>query len=375
MKPQLASALLLAAICASCSTSAPKLTQSDRVLRGEFVYEPNLSKSPLTKGRCTPSGGRAGAALAAVATDIAVALAGKVVEGAIDYAAAKTKPEATTLEEIIPIEAFYMDSSFFADDACLVIHNGQPGTGQGATLLGVFQLTASPDRTAFRFTVREWTFTNFVNNDLSHWGQKSDVRDFAIKFEFLLPGASGQDAKPVAWEKMVTASDLRTLQGLFSTNQRLPWMPMPPLPTQSNGATRPLNVKVTLVETSAPYQFATWLQESVSAKKSELSAVAQGAVRRTLDRNYAAEEDLKSATAASVAFDAYKAAWDAALALAAKKPVLKANPSTSEKAELASWIAQSLATQATVDAKRIAAEVAFSRAGLPWPGALPNPFV
>lgn len=367
-------AALFALVCSASVGSFAQTSAGVNALRVSFLYEGDVLKHPLSKGVCDVSRGTAGA-LAAVATDIAVSLAGKAVEAGIDYAAAKTKPDVTTLEEITPIPAFFRDGGFLAENSCIVIHNGTTETASEATFLAIFQIALSPDGTAFGFIVREWSVTGFAKPIISHWGQKNDVRDFALKIEFLIPGAENAGTRSIFWEKIVSAARVSDLERLFQKDQKLAWIAMPQKPSESAGATRPLNLKVSLVETTVPNQFATWLAEAAVEKKGEISAIAQNSVRRALDRSFAAEETLKATTAATASYEAYKAAWDAAAALNTTKPSLSQSPTTTERAEFTAWIAKSQLAQSTLDGKRILAQRSFSQAGLTWPGTLPNPFL
>lgn len=98
------------------------------ILRGTFVYVSDINKNELTK-KCKQDAEVK--SFSGVATDVVVGLAGKVMESIIDAAAAKTQPEATTLETVIPLEAFYGDKGIAINNGCLVIHNGKDGSADG----------------------------------------------------------------------------------------------------------------------------------------------------------------------------------------------------------------------------------------------------
>lgn len=354
------------------------LTYADEgpgVLHAEFVYSENLDANLRTKGICTEPGGKAVGA--AMATDIVVNLAGKLAESVINAAAAKTQPEATTLETVVPLDGFYGAKDIAVDGGCLIFHNGVDASGNGASVKGVFQVAVSEDSSAFRLTVIEWQFLRFLKPQTSHWWQKSDVRDFVLKIEFLGPGEEGLGRRSVFVEHPFMAVDRMTLAGAFSPGQKLPWFaaPKPPSGTPA-GLTLPLNVRITLIETTKPNQLAIWAQEVAKEKKTDLVDLVKNAVKKSVDPNYEASENAKLAESAGSAYSAYKTGWDALSVLYAGKPAdlpagASAAAAAAHDAGLKAWQAAVMVAKQTTEAKRVAAKLSFSAAGLPWPGDLP----
>ena len=345
------------------------------VLKAEFIYDAELDKNPLTKGKCKRPEAKAG--LAGIATDVVVSLVGKVTESLIDAAAAKTQPEATTLEYVIPLEGFYDPKSIVVNNGCLVFHNGTNADASDASMRGIFQVVVSEDSTAFRFNVVEWHFDRFLKPDTSHWAQTSDVRDFDLKFEFFTPGSDGIGTRRVFVEHPLVSVDVQTISKAFQPGQKLPWFAVPP-PASGKMTQRslPLNLAITVVESTKPNQFATWIQQAAKDKKADVSAAVQDAVRKSLDPTYAATQQAKSATDAATAYTAYKSAWDAWMTQRSAKPAdLSAGANESAKvnhtAALAAWNATMIVDERLTEAKRIPAKAAYSMAGLSWPGDLP----
>lgn len=344
------------------------------ILRGTFVYVSDIDKNELTR-KCKQEA--KAESFSGVATDVVVGLAGKVMESIIDAAAAKTQPEATTLETVIPLEAFYGDKGIAINNGCLVIHNGKVGTAEGASLLGVFRAIQSSDATAFRFTVIEWKFDRFLKPSTSHWFQDSDNKDFVLKIEFLSPGAEGLGKRAVFVEHTFLDVNKDAMAVAFQSNQQLPWFAAP-TPPSDKGAKRsvPLNIRVTIVETTRPKMFATWIQEIAKNKKTDIVKLVQDGVKKSIDENYAASQDAQSATAAGSSYSEYKAAWDAYAQEVSKEPAaLKPSPTRDEQAAYdaakASWTAQVTVKYRVLEAKKVTAKSAFSLASLPWPGDLP----
>lgn len=343
------------------------------VLRAEFVYEDELNENALTKGKCQPRQDKSG--LSGIAVDAAVGLVGKLSESIIDAAAAKTQAEATTLEVVAPIEGFYgSDEKSVIHYGCLVIHNGVVGAIEKATILAIFQAVVSGDGTAFRFNVVEWKFARFLRPKTSQWLQNSARRDLAFKIEFLTPGSEGLGRRAVFVEHAFIAVEKEALANAFEKGQKLPWFAAP---SAEKGSILPLNVRVTVVETTRPNQFAAWLQDIAKNKKSDVINLVQDSARRSLDPNFAASQDAQSATLAGTAYAAYKGAWDLYAAQVANKPSdpppdASAAQRAAHVAELAAWQAGVTVNMQLTNAKRVSAKVAFSAASLPWPGDLPQ---
>ena len=117
------------------------------VLKAQFIYQDPNKPNP----ECPSNVGAK--ALPALAVDLLVSLAGHVTESLIDAAAARTQPEATTLETVIPIDGFYSKKEVAVDGGCLIFHNGTKPDLSDASIKAKFRIVTSSDQTAFRFDV------------------------------------------------------------------------------------------------------------------------------------------------------------------------------------------------------------------------------
>lgn len=368
-----------------------KEMSSYSILRAEFIYKDNLSTHPLTAGYVTvqPEVDRGltevDRGLTSIAVDVAAGLAAKAAESLIDAAALRMQPEAATLDITIPLDGFYDATGRIAvDQGCLVFHDGDNAKGSNRSILAVFQLNVSPDGTAFRFTVARWEHEVFLQQ-VRGWFQKAGERDFAIKIEMLAPGSDGLGTRAVFVEHVFTSVEQHELAALFTKGQKLPWFAMPRRPaTEATGArpgaaavrTMPLNLRVTLVETTKPNQFAVWLQALAKEKKGEVASLVKDAVRQAIDPGFAASQGAKQADAAGTAYTAYKTTWDDLIAHKADKPKMPDQPTGEQTAghdaALAAWTAKFTVKAQALDAKKLVAKVAFDAADLPWPGNLPE---
>lgn len=348
------------------------------VLRAEFVYKADLNGNPLTKGHAKVKAAMLNPAVAAVGINAVVGLAGKATESLIDAAAARLQAQATTLDTTVPLDGFYAkDGRIAVDEGCLVFHNGVDAAGKDASIIGVFQLFCSADNSAFRFTVARWEHSRFLGDPSGRWFQSHDLRDFALKIEFLTPGSAGLGTRSVFVEHVFNAVTKEVLGSLFLVDQKLPWFVVPnKSPGNAADLNQPLNVRVTLVETTKPNQLARWVQELAKEKKADIVGLVKDAVHGAIDPNYAATEGAKRAEASGSAFGAYKTAWDDLAAHKAAKPT-EAQPGASDQerarvaAALADWTAKFAVKTQTVQAKLVVARSAFDAANLPWPGDLP----
>lgn len=359
-------------------------TDGPGVLKAQFIYW-NEVASPALQNLCPkPSTQSVGAGL--VATDIVVSLAGKVVESLIDAAAAKTQPEATVLEVTVPLSGFYDEKGNIAvSDGCLVFHNSDSADPNGGSILGSFILLPSFDQTAFRFQVYAWKFSRFLQPETTSWFQRNGIRDFVLKIEFLTPSSAGLGTRSVFVEYPFLAVSSSSLQTAFKNGDDLAWfatpakpsgLPVPQLSGDPKARFMPLNVRITVVETTKPNQFAQWFQDIAKEKKSDISAAVKDAVKKSIDENYAATEGAKQAEAAATAYDAYKAAWDEAATQKAakpKEPTAGADQATVDKfnAETRVWEASLSVKLRGLAAKKTLARSAFVSAELEWPGDLP----
>jgi hypothetical protein len=358
---------------------------SDSILHTEFVYRDRVMKHPLTGGFAAepPSVGTAvedgGVTASVVAVNLAVGLAAKAAESLIDAAAARLQAEAVTLEATIPLEGFYQADGLIAIDwGCLTFHDGTDPNR--CAVKAVFQVNVSPDGTAFRFTVRHWSRKEFLRPSKQFF-QRSNERDFAIKIEMLTPGSDGLGTRSVFFEHIFTLVEPAELPNLFVVGQQLPWLAVPRRPTPIPGlapSTRvmPLNLRVTLIETTKPNQFAQWLQGLAKEKKGDITSVVKDAVRQAIDPGFAASQTAKQAGTAGTAYAAYKTLWDDLSTHHAARPKL-ADPATDQQktehaAAMVGWKAKFAVKQQLLEANRVVAKVGFDAADLPWPGDLPQ---
>jgi hypothetical protein len=179
-------------------------------------------------------------------------------------------------------------------------------------------------------------------------------------------------------EQLFQGMDETSLGKAFFPTQQLPWFATPARPPSDarNGSYLPLNLRITLVETTKPNQFAQWMQDVAKEKKNDISTAVKDAVRKSLDPNFAATEQTKLAEAAASAYAAYKAAWDDGFthkAAEPKKPGDTADQASRDKykAEKLAWDSLLTIKIQNVSAKRVLAHSAFQAANLSWPGDLP----
>lgn len=362
---------LFLSICLVLSLTCIKANSEETpgILHAAFIANADLDSSLLTKDtdcKTLPKGRD----VDSIVVDIVVGLAGKITESLIDQVAAKTRAEITSLETITPIDGFYNVNGVEVENGCLVIHNGEVSDARGATIKALFRLKVSPDSTAFRFDVVDWKFTRFLKPKTSRWFQNSQNRDFALKIEFLIPGTESLGTRANFIEfKFDNVSEANLAQA-FKPKQKLHWFASPAHPEISEKATTlPLNIKVTVVETTKPNQFADWLNEIAKDKKSDISRLVQESVRKSLDEQHAANQEAIAAKNAGDAYDAYKTAWDTYASHVALKPT---DPNDSAyNADLIAWTAKLGVTKKLLESKKISAKVAYSKASISWPGNLP----
>lgn len=370
----------------SMYTGAVMAAEDAGVLKAIFVYPDEIATSPNEIRALCPQSSSQGLALGALATNIAVSLAGKAIESMIDAAAAKMQPQATTLDTTIPLAGFYDESGGIAiSGGCLIFFNGSRAAPDKSSLLGSFVVVPSSDGSAFRFQVYKWKFTKFLKEKSSQWFQKTGTKDFILKIELLSPSSSGLGNRSVYVEHSFIAVNAETINTAFYQGQDLPWFASPnkpaglPVSSPSGNAQNrflPLNLRVTAIETSLPNQFAKWMQDIAKEQKTDVVTAVKDAVKSSLDPVYAATEKSKSIDSASTAYSAYKASWDeAALHLAAKPKDIEGTASSVQKekylADTTAWRAGLTVRAQIVATKMAVAKAAFSAADLPWPGDLP----
>ncbi|WP_290903147.1 hypothetical protein [Aquabacterium sp.] len=362
---------------------------SDSILHAEFVYRELVGTHDLTKNVVFPDPGKErpaiedvtalGAAATLFAVDFAVSLAAKAAESLIDATAARMQAEAVTLEATIPLEGFYRGDGVIAvDKGCLVFHDDV--SAAQCSIKAVLQVEVSPDASAFRFTVCQWERHEFLRPTKSFF-QKEKERDFAIKIELLAPGTEGLGTRAVFVEHVFNLVEKGELNDLFRKGQKLPWLAVPrrPAPVQGPAAASrvmPLNLRITLVETTKPNQFAQWMQAVAKEKKGEISTLVKDAVRQAVDPSFAATQVAKQADGAGTAYGVYKTAWDDLSAHRAAKPKQPDNASSAQQtahdAAVVAWTSTFTVKKQALEAKKVVAKVAFDVAELPWPGPLPE---
>jgi len=356
-------------------------------LKAFFIYPSDVVTSPPSLQALCPAIGAQSIAAATIATDVIVSLAGKVAESLIDATAARTQPEATTLDTTIPIAGFYNEKGeVAANGGCLIFHNADQDDLADASIVASLLLVPSFDRSAFHFEVFAWKFNSYLKPRTSRWLQQDDVRDFALKIEFLSPSSSGLGTRSVFVEQLYTGVSKESLATALVKGHRLPWLAAPAKPTNLPGANAapaaigrylPLNVRVTMVETTRPNQFAHWVQEIAKEKRTDIASAVRDAVRRSLDDTVAATDRAKLVDAAGIAYSAYKTAWDEAATAKASRPQdpqAAAGSAAADKylADLQAWKAALTVRVQTIATKRTLARTAFAAAELDWPGDFPS---
>lgn len=331
-------------------------------VRSEFVQEADLDSNSLTKGVCKPLPKQAIPAVAVkILTDIGISIIGSATSAAVDYAAAKTAPETTRVEEITPVPAFYNQDAPLISGSCIVIRNGVKNDASDASFIGIFQFSTSPDNTALLLTTKKWIFKDFLNSNLTHWGQRKSHRDFAFKLELLWPTNIDAGTAFATWEikrENGTPADIEW-EGL----KQRPYVLMPSKEVAKAPNSNPFNVKITLIETSEPYQFAAWAAKAVEEKKPDIVNMTQEAFRQRFDAAYSAAELEKLVSTATVDFDSYLVAWNNAKTILDKRVMSPPN-NVSEQAAMDQWQGTFDLALSTLEAKRVIADLSFKRAGL-----------
>ena len=352
-------------------------------LKARFIHLGELDKLPPAIGKLCALPYEVDLKISPVVVDVLVSLAGKAAESIIDLAAAKTQADATTLVTTIPLDGFFTETGGIAPaGGCLLFHNASSADLEDASILGAFRLIASKDSTAFRFQVATWRFARFLNPSTGHWFQKTGIRDLALKIEFLSPSSESLGTRSVFVEHVFKAVSDKDLGSAFISGQDLPWFLAPQSPGKlisETGIKRvlPLNIQITVVETTKPSQFATWMQDIAKEKKVSITDSIKDAVRKSLDENYAMASRSKLAAAAVAAFDEYKKAWDEATTIKTEKPKSigdTADQVAKEKyqAEILVWKTKLTSKIISLSAARSAAQLAFANAEMSWPGDFPR---
>lgn len=347
-----------------------------------FVYADAIHAQPqVIQELCPQPAAAEMTGVAAAAANIALGVAVKAVESVLDAVAAKADAELTTLQATYPLEGFFDERGALAvAGGYLVFHNADRDDLSDATLLGAFRLTPSFDRSAFRFTVQHWRFTRFLREQSSRWFQSSATRDLVLKIELLSPGSAGLGTSAVFVEQSFSGVDAATLATAFSAGQQLAWFAVPPPPAAVQdpatpgppGKYLPLNVQVTLVETTKPNRIARWLRTMAEEKKADVSLAVKDALQKALEQGKPVTNARQPAESAAEAYKTYKNSWDAAVKELASQHVAPPGvPSTDQQAETAASRARLAVKIRLVTVDQSLARDAFAAAGLAWPGTLP----
>jgi hypothetical protein len=345
---------------AEISDASPQLTASLYRTPPTIVPKPLPSRAAILAQMCRSNQVRI---MGSIVDDLVVGLAGSVVESLIDSLAMKFEPDSSTLESTIPVDGLYKGTEFSYNGGCLVFHNGDDTAyDKAAPLEAVFMLGTSPDSTAINFTVVHWAFKNFTKNKVESWGQQKGVRDIAVKLEFLSPSSEGIGQRKIFVEHTFTSVSKEQLGTLFRKNQTSPWLALPTNAASGNmDIHQPVNLKVTLVETTRQGRFAKWIQKAAAGVKDDVSTAVKVELKKALDSGYAATEAAKAAEAAGKAYDEYAKAQTDLAKIVGEEPATEGTP------EHNSWkVRVAVATQ-LVETKKVLAKQAFSAADLQWP--------
>ncbi len=340
-------------------------------LKARFIYPDELAECSKDLQEYLPKPVDAAArrasenlALPVAATNLAVSLVGKAVESIVDAAALLMQAEVTTLDATVPVEGFFGSSGDIAvRGGYLLFHNSNNDDPAQGTLAMSLELIASPDRSAFGFRVQHWQFRKFLAS--GNLFQQSKSRDVVLRIEFLSPSSSELGIRAVFIERVLTGVGVLQVASAFKKDDRLPWCACPPNAAQTQVVRyAPMNIRITVVETTRPRKIAEWLQQEARSRKASIVSGVQEAARHALDAVHASAQQASHAEAASAAYSGYKAAWDDACAYVQKKPA--SGP------ELSVWKAGKEAYAQALAAKRSVAKAAFASASLDWPGDLPD---
>lgn len=326
-------------------------------------------------------------ALPAVVAPVLFDVASKFIEtgvtSIVDAAAMRLRAEATTLDATIPVDGIYKaDGTNDIDQATLFLHNGTNEQAEGASFALKLSFVVSPDRTAFRLRVDDWSIQRFLNPK-PHALWQTPERDWVLRIEFLTPSAEGLGSRAAFVELAFQAVTLEALRAALYKGRTLHWLAMPALPMALAGGSPPgsaehylpFNVRATIVETTKPKMFAKWLDDSLTANKANLAKTAVSEFRSTLDPAQRATDDAAVLKTASTAFTSYQSAWNALQASIAAEPTEPATGATAEEqkkhqAARAKWEADKTLQNKGVTIARSIAVIAFRNAGIGWPGDL-----
>lgn len=358
-------------------------------LRASFIYADNVTGHALSKFCPTPAAAPAGLGAGGTVvtpSGLAIDVAAKFVEvgvsSLIDAASMRMRSKSTTLDTVIPIDGFFRaDGSTAIDNASLVLHNGIDDSAKEASLIFSLSVVVSSDRSAFKFRVFTWKVDRFLRPSTSQWLQKKNERDWIIRIEFLTPGAAGLGLRSAFIEQAFQAITLDDLKLAFFQGKELPWVNMPNVPPvlvgsqPKGGLFVPANIHVTIIETTEPNLFASWIVDTLTATKSSMATGVSGELRDYL-LSIKNSGDLSSLGYSNTAFTAYKTSWEKLRDLKGAEPVAPAvgSPQTvvdQFNVSHASWAANFAIQSGEVEVNLKLAINSFQKAGITWPGNFP----
>jgi len=359
-------------------------------LRASFLYAEQINGHVLSKfcptvhpeivpqempvPPLTPSG---------LAIDVAAKLVETGVTSLIDAASMRMRPKATTLDTVVPIDGFFRaDGSPAIDNAVLILHNGADDKATEASFVLSLAMVVSADRSAFKFRVSKWDIHRFLRPHTGEWLQRNGERDWIIRIEFLTPGSTGFGVRSVFVEQAFQGVTLDELKNEFLSGKDLAWMSVPSAPAVLVGTQPatpdlflPTNIHITIIETTEPNLFASWLTDALASTKGDIATAASGGVKGLLS-NFAKSDDLNLLEYSSNAFSTYKTSWEKLRDLKASEPAAPPDGAQNDvlakyKANHASWAANVSIQSQEVDVHRKLAINSFQKAGVTWPGNLP----
>ena len=221
-------------------------------------------------------------------TSVANTLVGSALTATVNYLNTK---RATTFSAAVPIEN---GASIAASNSgqCLYVsstpidklsYEDLQDAWQNSDFFAVFSFRASSIKgpEVIKPVVEKWTYRNFLNRSCPLL-RNCSRRDVLLTLSFVEPAAPGKPGKilsePIgaAWPNI----QRRALQNALMQNSELPWV-------QAESLTGPVNIRVSITETSNPNQFTTALASAVESQRASILASVESRLRNQPDSSSA----------------------------------------------------------------------------------------
>jgi hypothetical protein len=241
-----------------------------------------------------------------IVTSMANTLVGSAITSAVNYLNAK---QASTYMAVLPVDdASQLIST--ASGKCLYISSTPIESVEFEELESVqarstffASIAMIPARSSgseiFRPVVRSWNYSNFLQNNCPIF-RNCSRRDLVLKITFeapALPSSTGALlAEPIGASWMNISR--RALPSALLPNSRLPWV-------RSSNLQGPVNVRVSLTETSNPNQFTAAMAAALESQRKNIQASVESRLKGQPDST-TAQATRDSITMASESLVAFK---------------------------------------------------------------------